>query len=277
MLRLFENQSADSILLGKMKLAFSKYQGTGNDFVMIDALNIAPFQLSNEQIQKICDRRFGIGADGLIMLRSSQEFDFEMDYYNSDGSKSFCGNGARCTVQFARQVGKIENQCRFTAIDGVHEAKFEGDIIALKMNEVKEVKSFGDGDFFIHTGSPHYLRFSNDLSHENVVNIGKSIRYNATFKVEGTNVNLIQRIEKNVIQIGTYERGVEDETFSCGTGATAAALLEAYLTESIEGTINVKVKGGDLFVRFRQPEKGKFSDIYLIGPAKAVFHGVVEI
>ncbi|GAB3198819.1 diaminopimelate epimerase [Pontibacter aydingkolensis] len=258
-----------------MAISFYKYQGTGNDFVMVDNRKLA-FPASDKAFVKhLCDRRTGIGADGLILLQDHPDYDFEMVYFNADGRLgSMCGNGARCTVRFARALGVIEDVACFLAADGEHQASVERDLIHLKMNDVKGVEFVGN-DYFLNTGSPHYIRFVDNLENLDVYEEGRAIRYNKRFKSEGTNVNFVQRLSDDEIFVRTYERGVEDETLSCGTGVTAAALVAGML--GMESPIKVKTLGGNLEVVFEQDEEGEgFKYIYLIGPAKQVFTGAIS-
>ena len=260
-----------------MIIKFHKYQGTGNDFVMINNLSGNYDNLSIAQICQICDRRFGIGADGLIKINNHPTLDFEVDYYNADGSKSFCGNGARCAVMFAKSLGLSINSTNFLGIDGQHNAILdENDLVHLEMNDVQGIEILEDA-YVLHTGSPHYVAFNKDLSHENIVSIGKEIRYSDLYRAQGINVNLMQVLEKNLISIATYERGVEDETLSCGTGATACAMVYAFANK-LEGKqlIEVKVKGGNLKVSFIASLDGEFTDVRLIGPANFVYQGEVN-
>jgi len=260
-----------------MKLFFHKYQGTGNDFIMIDNSDSKYSSLTVNQIRYLCDRRFGIGADGLIKINNADGFDFEMDYYNADGTKSFCGNGARCSVMFAKEIDLVKGKkASFMAIDGLHEAEISDGKVFLKMKDVEEIRSIGDDIFETNTGSPHYIKYVEDIEKENVVDFGKSVRYNDTYKVEGINVNLAEQIAPDKIKVYTYERGVEDETLSCGTGVTAAALSFA-VKNKLEGDqrIAVQTKGGELEVRFTK--SASFSNIWLIGPAVQVFEGTCDV
>lgn len=259
-----------------MLVQFYKYQGTGNDFVMVDNLSGEYDELTIEQIQFVCDRKFGVGADGLIKINRSENAAFEVDYYNSDGSKSFCGNGARCAVAFANKVGIKTVNVQFEAFDGIHDAAFNLLEVRLDMTDINSVKLIGQ-DFEIYTGSPHYIRFVDDLNNYNIVDFGKSIRYNDTYKTEGINVNLAQLITENKLEVLTYERGVEDETLSCGTGVTAVVLAYAFEKGLSDGKVSVKVKGGELKVAFSQVEKGVFRNVQLIGPAKFVFKGEIDV
>jgi len=259
-----------------MKIHFSKYQGTGNDFVMLDNLSGNYNNLSIAQIQAICNRRFGIGADGLIKINASKNLAFEMDYYNADGSKSFCGNGARCAVEFATTLGINTKKVNFEAIDGEHFATRSNQEIRVKMKDVSSIESDGDA-FVVQTGSPHYVQFQTSLPKTDIVEFGKKIRYSKKYKLEGINVNLVQVLTDNSIEIETYERGVEDETLSCGTGATACALVQDYLANKELSRINVKVKGGNLAVEFNRIGVGSYEEIFLIGPAKFVFSGTIDV
>ena len=259
-----------------MKIHFSKYQGTGNDFVMLDNLSGNYNNLSIAQIQAICNRRFGIGADGLIKINASKNLAFEMDYYNADGSKSFCGNGARCAVEFATTLGINTEKVNFEAIDGEHFATRSNQEIRVKMKDVSFIESDGDA-FVVQTGSPHYVQFQTSLPKTDIVEFGKKIRHFEKYKLEGINVNLVQVLTDNSIEIETYERGVEDETLSCGTGATACALVHDYLANKELSRINVKVKGGKLAVEFKRIGVGSYEEIFLIGPAKFVFSGTIDV
>jgi diaminopimelate epimerase len=258
-----------------MEIPFYKYQGTGNDFVMIDNRKTQWVNPENTNLIKLlCDRKFGIGADGLILLQDLKDFDFEMVYFNSDGkTSSMCGNGGRCIAAFANYLGVVDRDCSFMAIDGEHEAKIDGDYVELKMSDVNDIE-IGEDYFVLDTGSPHYVIFVEDLDDINVVDLGQMIRYNERFRKEGINVNFVEKGD-NQLLIGTYERGVEDETLSCGTGVTAAALSFATKnSQSIDNQINIKSKGGNLTVKFKKGKEGKFTDIWLGGKAERVFSGV---
>lgn len=260
-----------------MEIPFYKYQGTGNDFVMIDQRNKQWIDPENtELIRRMCDRKFGVGADGLILLQNLEGYDFEMIYFNADGRlSSMCGNGGRCIAAFANYLGVVKNECFFMAIDGEHEAKIDGDYVKLKMSDVNNIE-VGEDYFILNTGSPHYVVFVEDLDDINVVELGKMIRYGNRFKKEGINVNFVE-ISDNELLIGTYERGVEDETLSCGTGVTAAALAYAIKApHSVEKQINIKSKGGDLTVSYYKDKDGKFTDIWLGGKAQQVFSGIFQ-
>lgn len=258
-----------------MILSFTKYHGTGNDFIMIDSTKDNLFRLSNEQISALCDRRFGVGADGVILIYKEEGLDFKMQYHNADGSQSFCGNGARCAVHFAHSLNLFKGKAQFLAIDGIHEATLEEGLISLKMNKVEEIIK-QEGHFILDTGSPHYVQFTQQLENKDIVEFGKSIRYSPIYKEKGINVNLVQVLGNNQLEMLTYERGVEDETYSCGTGATAVALAYAESSNQNEIEVNIKVKGGRLTVKALRKDKG-FDAIYLIGPAEKVFEGSLTI
>ena len=254
-------------------MKFYKYQGTGNDFVMIDNRLGEWDDLSIENIQKLCDRRFGIGADGLIKINSAEGVDFEVDYYNSDGSKSFCGNGARCSVAFAHFLDMIEDKTTFTAIDGIHEAEIKNGIVKLKMGNVHNINTDGN-DFVLNTGSPHYVKYVEMLNNYNVYKNGNEIRNSETYKQEGINVNFVEKLSDKELFVRTYERGVEDETYSCGTGVTAVALT--FMKNNNQTFVGVKVMGGQLKVYAEKDGEG-FKNIWLEGPAVQVFKGDINL
>lgn len=259
-----------------MNITFFKYQGTGNDFVMIDNRNNVFDKTNIELIQQLCDRRFGIGADGLILIENSADLDFNMIYFNADGSQSFCGNGSRCAVSFARYLGIIQSQALFLSTDGDHEAWInEQGEVSLKMHDVEGIEK-GNDYYFINTGSPHYILEVRDVDEVNVFEIGRKVRCNNRFAAEGTNVNFVC-YKNEGLDIRTYERGVEDETLSCGTGVTAAALSWAEKFSKPYGKVAVKTQGGILQVAFKQNETGGFHDIWLIGPAVQVFKGEINL
>lgn len=257
-----------------MKLQFQKYQGAGNDFIMIDDRE-GKFSLDKPAIEKLCDRRFGIGGDGLILIQNDPVYDFRMVYFNADGGEgSMCGNGGRCAVQFAHDLGIISESTRFIAVDGPHEASVLSDVVKLGMSDVSSIE-VNDGYYFLNTGSPHYVEFVSSVAEADVVGRGRSIRYSEKFNPGGTNVNFTEVVGENHLKVRTYERGVEDETLACGTGVTACVLVAA-LQYGWKGPVMVDVPGGRLAVEFSQggvPDS--FTDILLIGPAKFVFEGVV--
>lgn len=254
-------------------ISFYKYQGTGNDFVMIDNRD-QRFDKSNlSLISHLCDRRFGIGADGVILIEESASSDFEMIYFNPDGSQSLCGNGSRCAVMFACFLQIIEDETTFMAIDGEHTARIDGDLVHLKMHDVESYEEIGE-DYLIDTGSPHYIKYVESIDTIDPIAEGRSIRYSERFSEKGVNVNFLEKVNTNTLNIRTYERGVEGETLSCGTGCTAAALSLGVQQEL--ASVNLQAQGGLLRVDFKK-ENGRFSNIYLIGPAKAVFQGQIEV
>lgn len=259
-----------------MHISFTKYQGTGNDFVMLDNRSGVYNQVDVKEVIALCDRRFGIGADGVIKLNAHKDFAFEMDYFNSDGSKSFCGNGARCTVAFANLLGIETKRVSFVGIDGEHTASSTEIGVSLQMKDVSEVSEIG-ADYFVHTGSPHYIQFVSNVSETDVFIQGKHIRFNDTYKTDGTNVNFVEVISSNKLFVRTYERGVEDETLSCGTGVTAAAIAFAFQAQLTgQQTIAIRTLGGNLSVSFERNEN-KFTNVYLEGPAIAVFKGEIHV
>ncbi|MBL4624507.1 MAG: diaminopimelate epimerase [Flavobacteriales bacterium] len=253
-------------------MEFFKYHGTGNDFVIIDN-RLMTVNLSQKQVAGICDRRFGIGADGLILLQNHEKYDFEMIYFNSDGNESsMCGNGGRCLIAFAHSLGMFDTDCFFQAIDGKHEGRIEGDKIHLKMSDINEIEKTPNF-YFMDTGSPHYVTFVDDVDQIDLKVRARKIRYNDRFKEEGTNVNFIA---KSTVTIRTYERGVEDETLSCGTGATACAIaMNLEDPENYENKCTLQTKGGELSVSYHRVSEQQFTGIWLIGPAQFVFKGGV--
>jgi len=254
-------------------LHFYKYHGTGNDFVIFDGRsNDVHSQLTQEVIAAICHRRFGVGADGIMILENHSTADFNMIYYNADGRpSSMCGNGGRCLVAFAQRMGVFKDRCTFMASDGLHEATIKYNWVELKMIDVEDIEREGD-DHILDTGSPHYITQCESLDDLEITSAAHAIRYNDRFTEDGINVNFLEKLGKG-IRIRTYERGVEDETWACGTGATAAAI--AYADQhSLEGAIEipVKVEGGQLSVKFRKTEN-RYEDVWLCGPAAFVFEG----
>lgn len=260
-----------------MQIHFFKYQATGNDFVIIDNRKSEHNLLSSEQIRRICDRRFGIGADGLMLLNEKKDYDFEMKYYNADGKESsMCGNGGRCMTLFAYHLGIHRDKYKFLAVDGEHESEIDTDgIISLKMKDVKTIKKF-HSDFILDTGSPHYVKMVTDIMDIDVYKKGHELRYSKDFEEEGINVNFVELVGDDKIIVRTYERGVEDETYSCGTGVTAAALI-CFHNENGFNEVGVKTLGGNLSVEFNRVEEGVYEDIWLCGPAERVFEGSFEL
>ena len=262
-----------------MKIDFIKYHGAGNDFVIIDCMQAAYRGLSirQPQIEKICDRHFGIGADGLMFLKEDNDSDFLMDYYNSDGHRSsMCGNGARCIVDLAQQRGYAGEKVVFMAPDGLHEACREGDLINLKMGDVKSVELTEKNHYFLDTGSPHYVVFEEDIEHLDLIKVAHKIRYNNRFSENGTNVNLVEQ-DGSKLRLRTYERGVENETLACGTGVVASVLAHAEKSEILSmATQEVSARGGELSVSYERSSEG-YHNIWLKGPAQKVFTGSIDL
>ena len=260
-----------------MLLDFYKYQGTGNDFVMIDNRSLFFPKEDVALIERLCDRRFGIGADGLILLENDSDTDFRMVYYNSDGNESsMCGNGGRCLVAFAKQLNVIDNATTFIATDGLHHATVAEDgLVSLQMIDVNELKITPEFSF-LNTGSPHHVQIVDDLEHYNVKENGAAIRYSDLYGKAGSNVNFVSQINEDTFAVRTYERGVEDETLACGTGVTAVAIAMNATGVTSANAIYLNVEGGKLEVSFNQVGS-KYTNVFLKGPAKFVFKGQIEI
>lgn len=255
-----------------MPINFTKYQGTGNDFVIIDNRDGSHNTLD---VKKLCDRKFGVGADGLMLLENEEGYDFKMVYYNSDGAiSSMCGNGGRCLVHFAKSLGIFNTKCKFIAIDGEHLGEVNDGIVSLKMNDLSKLDKRGK-ETVLDTGSPHFIKFVDQMPQENFVSLASAIRNSEEFKKEGINVNFIQ-VDGNKIAIRTFERGVEDETLSCGTGVTAAAIAAHAQAESKSGDFSYHLitQGGELKVTFEY-ENGLYKNVWLIGSANKVFTGTI--
>lgn len=258
-----------------MQQVFYKYQGTGNDFVMIDNRQNTFNKKDTKRIAWLCDRRFGIGADGLILLENHKSLDFNMVYYNADGNESsMCGNGGRCLVAFAKQLGVIEDKATFEAIDGIHHAVIENNIVKLQMQNVEHIRRY-ENHIFLDTGSPHHVQFEDNIDDFDIKGDGAKIRYGAPYNEAGSNVNFVKKISDTLFRVRTYERGVENETLSCGTGVTAVALAMHASHETKDNFITLKVEGGELQVTFDIEEGGSYKNIWLIGPAQLVYEGVV--
>ena len=260
-----------------MELEFYKYQGTGNDFVMIDNRSNTFPKENTQLVAHLCDRRFGIGADGLILLDTDATSDFRMVYYNSDGNlSSMCGNGGRCLVAFAKKLNVIQNETTFVATDGLHYATVGADgIVSLQMIDVAEIKNTQDYSF-LNTGSPHHVQIVEDLQHFNVKENGAAIRYGNLYGQAGSNINFVKKIDETTFSLRTYERGVEDETLACGTGATAVAIAMNATGQTNSNEINLNVEGGKLAVSFDKVNE-KYTNVFLKGPAEFVFKGTIEI
>lgn len=258
-------------------IKFNKWHGTGNDFIITDNREKDNTIYSETMIKKLCNRHFGIGADGFMILDEHPEYDFEMKYYNSDGNEAeMCGNGARCMIGFAHQLGIIGNETRFMARDGFHEGSVLGtDRYRIRMIDVKELRITKDY-YSLNTGVPHVVIFTSDIEKVNVREEGKLIRYSREFGPGGTNVNFVM-LQDNQLFLRTYERGVEDETLSCGTGAVASAIAAYIATAKNKTGWNCLVPGGELFVQFEEKNDASFGNIFLEGPAVKVFEGIIEI
>lgn len=260
-----------------MRLHFSKYEGAGNDFILIDNRMHLVNHQQPQLISKLCDRRFGIGADGIIFLQNKKGFDFEMIYYNADGqSSSMCGNGGRCAVAFAKKLGIIHYQTTFYAVDGSHDATLiEDDQVSLQMIDVHQINAI-ENAFVLNTGSPHYVLCVDDLAHKDVYADGRAIRNSTSYAAEGINVNFVENKSDHYF-VRTYERGVEDETYACGTGVTAVAIAMAKQNQQ-RGAIHTKIRvlGGRLDVRF-QYDGHAFTHVFLEGPATFVFDGIIDM
>ena len=256
-----------------MQVEFFKYQGTGNDFVVIDNRQDIFPKNNTKIISRLCDRRFGVGADGLILLENDSMSDFYMNYYNSDGSQSMCGNGGRCAVAFAHFLGIIDGQTTFKAIDGLHTATIKGDIVTLKMHDVKEVRQ-KEAYSFLDTGSPHHVQLVDGLKKLDVEHEGAKLRY-GLYGETGSNINFVEQINSDSFEVRTYERGVEGETLSCGTGVTAVAIAMHKTGKTASSEVHIKTLGGDLTISFDQ-QNGTYSAVYLQGPAQMVFKGKVS-
>lgn len=257
------------------RLSFVKYQGTGNDFILLDDWEQHwSGQLREEHIRALCDRHWGIGADGLMFLQPDPDVDYRMVYYNADGKEStLCGNGSRCLAHFARSLGRIGQKGTFRAIDGLHKVVFaEDDLIELEMRPVENLKRTG-ADWEINTGSPHYVKYVDQVDLVPVVEWGRTIRNQPTYRKDGINVNFVERL-KYGIKVRTYERGVEEETLSCGTGVTACALSFARQLKEDRSEVTVQTRGGELKVRYEKEGDG-FINIWLCGPASKVFDGEI--
>ncbi len=259
-----------------MKIKFTKYQGTGNDFVILDNRNNEFSSLDTEQIKKLCDRRFGVGGDGLMMVNTKAGYDFEMLYFNSDGKPgSMCGNGGRCMIRFVYNLGMHKYTYKFLASDGEHEGEVDNHWIRLKMHDVNELEEHSSY-VVLNTGSPHFVKFATDVENIDVVETGREIRYSKRYMPDGINVNFVEGTGEDSIFVRTYERGVEDETLSCGTGVTAAALVSAHNPRGFN-RVDVKTPGGNLSVEFTKIDDTHFENIWLCGPAEFVFAGEIEI
>lgn len=264
-----------------MSIDFHKYQGAGNDFILIDdRQHHLQERLSRAIIARFCDRHFGIGADGLMLLRTHPELDFEMVYYNSDGAPStMCGNGGRCIVRFAESLGIKREEYHFLAVDGVHRARLLPGGVSLEMQDVDLVREVDTGTFVLDTGSPHYVTFVENCRAVDVARDGRTIRQSSPYRSGGINVNFVEQSTPGHISIATYERGVENETLACGTGVTAAAIAASVRTGLRAGadfSWAVSAKGGELKVKGHY-DGTRFSQLWLEGPATYVFAGKIAL
>ncbi|MCF8381480.1 MAG: diaminopimelate epimerase [Bacteroidales bacterium] len=261
-----------------MLIPFFKYHGAGNDFIMIDARKFVISDFSEKVVNFLCDRHFGIGSDGLILLTESDKADFRMIYFNSDGKEgTMCGNGGRCITAFAEKLGLVKESTEFLGIDGLHQAKIlGGGQYSIKMIDVINVDRMADG-YLINTGSKHFVKFKQDLELIDVYNDGRLIRHQGRFGEDGTNVNFIEYTNDNKISIRTFERGVENETLACGTGSVAAAITTHLNYPSESKSYIINARGGQLKVEFEVEEGVKFSNIWLSGPVEFVFAGEIEL
>jgi diaminopimelate epimerase len=260
-----------------MKLSFYKYQGTGNDFIMIDNRDLRLPRQNTALVKRLCDRRFGIGADGLIYLQNREGYDFEMVYFNSDGREStMCGNGGRCIVRFAHDLGLGDAEFSFLAIDGPHRGRIQADgSVSLQMQDVQTTFRHGE-DYVLNTGSPHLVHFVRNIKEYPVSSDGRKIRYSDTYKDVGINVNFVEMISQDSIFVRTYERGVEEETLSCGTGVVASSIAFYYHNHLKPAQVHIETLGGRLDVSFDISDM-HFNNVWLHGPAQQVYRGETTI
>jgi len=262
-----------------MLVHFSKYHGTGNDFVMIDGRDLDTSFFDTKLIRTICDRRFGIGGDGLIILEESKQFDFTMRYFNADGREgTMCGNGGRCITAFANRLGISSTKSNFEGIDGPHEASIlNNGEIRLKLLDVGGIGRLEDG-YLLDTGSPHFVKFVTKLKLIDMEREGTEIRHQSRFGKSGVNVNFVEQgSAPHKITVRTFERGVEGETWSCGTGVAAAAITASFHSKTDISSYQVLTRGGELNVSFKSQENQQFTEIYLTGPASHVYDGTIDI
>lgn len=262
-----------------MKIPFEKYHGTGNDFILIDGRNRSN-PLDQNTIEKLCNRRFGIGADGLIVLSNSNSHDFKMNYFNSNGKEgTMCGNGGRCVTSFAHSLGIINKKARFSAVDGDHESvilqndknSWQVDVKLKDVDDITQERNY----FLLDTGSPHYVEFVDNINTVDVKSKGQRIRWDKVFQPDGVNVNFVEKKSDHLV-VRTFERGVEDVTLSCGTGVTAAAIAASILENKLQSSFNIETLGGNLSVKFRIDEN-VFTKVWLEGPVVKAFEGFFEI
>ena len=261
-----------------MSVQFFKYHGTGNDFIIIDNRDKSFNADDSDKILQLCDRRFGIGADGLMLLESNSKYDFEMIYFNSDGKKgSMCGNGGRCIISFAHKLGLIKDETHFIAYNKIYKGRIENKLIKLKMQDVLTIEEYNEPNisgFIVDTGSPHYVVFVDDVENLNVYEEGRKIRYSEKFKHKGINVDFVKIINNDTINVRTYERGVEDETLSCGTGVVASSIVTSHKIKAATNRFNIITKGGNLKTSFEKHDI--YNNVWLEGEATFVFKGEIE-
>lgn len=259
-----------------MNLNFYKYQALGNDFILVDDMktNISP-KLNETLITKLCNRKFGIGADGILVLVNHPKYDFEIKYFNSDGSPSLCCNGSRCAIDYAYSLGIINKNAEIMAYDGTHKAFIEDSKVKIQMKNINKIEYYGE-DMFINTGAPHYIRFWDNLAIKDISKLGKSIKKDFE---KDTNITFIENTKPKTLNgsvfATTYEKGVEEETLACGTGAIAAAIA-SNIKYKIPSPICINMKGGKLYVEFNK-DKDTFKDIFIKGDANEVFKGNINI
>lgn len=258
-----------------MNVSFYKYQGTGNDFIIFDNRALFFPKSNNVLISNLCNRHFGIGADGLILLEKDENSDFKMIYFNADGHEStMCGNGGRCIVAFAEKLQLFKKTTKFSAIDGIHYAEVNDGIVSLQMIDVNEIE-VSENSVFINTGSPHHVEIVNNLDNFQVVNEGRKI-IKTSYQNESCNINFVEQLNNDTFKVRTYERGVEDETLACGTGVTAVAIAMHYKNISSNNHMKLVVPGGNLEIKFNE-HNGNYTHIILSGPATFVFEGKIAI
>ena len=256
-----------------MNLEFYKYQGTGNDFIMIDNRSKKFPKKNIALITKLCNRNFGIGADGVILVENDPTFDFKMIYFNADGSQTFCGNGGRCAVAFAKYLEIINTETNFIAVDGEHLATIENGIVSLKMIDVDKIE-VKNNSVYAYTGTQHHVEMVDSLNNFPVFEKGKEIRY--SYDEPGSNVNFVEQINDSNFRVRTYEKGVENETLACGTGVTAVAIAMHKTGKTKNNSISLPVEGGNLEVSFTE-ENGIYTNVFLKGPATFVYKGNINI
>ena len=254
---------------------FYKYQGTGNDFIIFDNRTLFFPKRNNELISTLCNRHFGIGADGLILLENDKNSDLKMVYFNADGNEStMCGNGGRCIVAFAQKLHLFDKKTSFLAIDGLHHATIDASSVSLQMIDVSEVR-ISEHSIFVNTGSPHHIEIVDDLEHFPVIDKARKI-IKSKYSTEGCNVNFVEQLNDNTFKVRTYERGVEDETLACGTGVTAVAIAMHKINKTNSNHIKLNVLGGNLEVKFIA-EHDRYANVVLSGPTQFVFKGTLSL